>query len=94
MNFERQDFALGLFVLGALAAVVAALIILTPYIIARTTPLELPFEVVFDFVAILIGVAGLVWTTLAIRIAHDLTPTRAALATTLVQSWAHSCSLG
>ena len=26
MNFERQDFALGLFVLGALAAVIAALI--------------------------------------------------------------------
>jgi hypothetical protein len=40
--------------------------------------------VIFSFVVILIGAVGLVWMTLAMRIAHDLTPTRAALATTLV----------
>jgi hypothetical protein len=67
-----------------LGALVAALIILTPYLVARTSPLELPFELVFDFVAIVIGVVGLVWLTLVTRISHDLTPSRAALATTMI----------
>lgn len=67
-----------------LGAMVAAITILAPYLIARISPLELPFMIVFDFVAIVMGAIGLVWLTLATRVAHNLAPARAALATTLV----------
>ena len=67
-----------------LGAVIAAVMILAPYLFARIGPLELPIEAMFSLVTIVICVIGLVWLTMAIRVGHDLTPARAALATTLV----------
>jgi hypothetical protein len=67
-----------------LGAMFAAIMILVPYLFAHIGPLDLPIEALFSLVTIVMCVIGLVWLTMAIRVGHDLTPTRATLATTLV----------
>jgi hypothetical protein len=67
-----------------LAAVVAAIVILTPYLVAQASALDLPFEQVFDFIGIAIGVIGFIWLAQATREAHDLSAARGILAAVLV----------
>lgn len=67
-----------------LAAVIAAIIILTPYLVAQASALDLPFEQVFNFVGIAMGVIGFIWLAQATREAHDLSTTRGIIAAVLV----------
>jgi len=67
-----------------LGAVTAALIILTPYLVVRVGTLDLPFEQVFNWVGIAMGVIGFVWLAQATREAHDLSATRGILAAIFV----------
>jgi hypothetical protein len=67
-----------------LAAVAAAIVILTPYLVTQASALELPFEQVFNFVGIAIGVIGFIWLAQATREAHDLSTARGIAAAILV----------
>jgi hypothetical protein len=67
-----------------LAAAIAAIIILTPYLVAQASALDLPFEQVFNVVGIAIGVIGFMWLAQATREAHDLSATRGIIAAVLV----------
>jgi ribosomal protein L40E len=67
-----------------LAAVTAAIVILTPYLVAQASALDLPFEQVFNFVGIASGVIGFIWLAQATREAHDLSTVRGIIAAILV----------
>jgi hypothetical protein len=67
-----------------LAAVIAAIVILTPYLVAQASALDLPFEQVFNFVGAAIGVIGFIWLSQAIQEAHSLSAARGILAAVLV----------
>ncbi|MFN2269459.1 MAG: tetratricopeptide repeat protein [Anaerolineae bacterium] len=67
-----------------LGAAIAVLVILTPYLIAQVGALDLPFEQVFNWVGIAMGVIGFVWLAQATREAHSLSATRGILAAIFV----------
>jgi hypothetical protein len=67
-----------------LAALTAAVVILTPYLVAQASALDLPFEQVFNIVGIAIGVIGFIWLAQATREAHDLSTARGIIAAILV----------
>ncbi len=67
-----------------LAAAIAAIVILTPYLVAQASALDLPFEQVFNFVGIAMGVIGFIWLAQATREAHDLSAARGIVAAVLV----------
>jgi hypothetical protein len=67
-----------------LAAVIAAIVNLTPFLVAQASALDLPFEQVFNFVGIAMGVIGFIWLAQATREAHDLSPARGIMAAVLV----------
>jgi ribosomal protein L40E len=67
-----------------LAAVIAAIVIWTPFLVAQTSALHLPFEQVFNFVGIVMGVIGFIWLAQATREAHDLSTARGFVAAVLV----------
>jgi hypothetical protein len=67
-----------------LAAIVAAIVILTPYLVAQSSALDLPFEQVFNVVGIVMGVIGFIWLAQATREAHDLSTVRGIIAAILV----------
>jgi hypothetical protein len=67
-----------------LGAVIAALVILTPYLIAQIGALDLPFGQVFNWVGIAMGVIGFIWLAQATREAHSLSATRGILAAIFV----------
>jgi ribosomal protein L40E len=67
-----------------LAAAVAAIVILTPYLVAQASALDLPFGQVFSLVGIVIGVTGFIWLSQAIKEAHSLPAARGILAAVLV----------
>jgi ribosomal protein L40E len=62
-----------------LGAVIAALDTLTPYLVAQIGALDLPFEQVFNWVGIAMGVIGFIWLAQATREAHDLSTARGIL---------------
>ncbi|MBN1976417.1 MAG: hypothetical protein JW918_03350 [Anaerolineae bacterium] len=63
-----------------LGAAIAALVTLTPYLVARGGALDLPFEQVFNWVGIAMGVIGFIWLAQATREAHSLSAARGILA--------------
>ncbi len=65
-----------------LAAIVAAMIILTPHLLAQASALDLP-EWISNGIAIAVGVIGFIWLAQATREAHDLSAIRGILATVL-----------
>jgi ribosomal protein L40E len=67
-----------------LESAIAAIIILTPPLIARSSALDLPFEQVFNWIGVAIGVIGFIWLAQATREAHELTAARGILAAVLV----------
>ena len=67
-----------------LGAAIAALVILTPYLVAQVGAPDLPFEQVFNWVGIAMGVIGFIWLAQATREAHDLSAVRGILAAIFV----------
>ena len=67
-----------------LGAAIAALVILTPYLVAQVGAPDLPFEQVFNWVGIAMGVIGFIWLAQATREAHALSATRGILAAIFV----------
>ncbi len=57
---------------------IAALIVLVPYFGARIGPLELPFQHIFDFAGIALGVAWFIWLAQATRTAQNISAGRAS----------------
>ena len=66
-----------------LASVVAAIVILTPYLVAQASALDLPFEQVFSYIGIVMGVIGFIWLAQATREAHGLSTARGIAAAVL-----------
>jgi VIT1/CCC1 family predicted Fe2+/Mn2+ transporter len=62
---------------------IAALVVLVPYFGARIGPLQLPFPRIFDFVGVVLGVAGFVWLAQATRTAQRISAVRAITAAVL-----------
>jgi hypothetical protein len=60
-------------------AAIGALVILTPHLIARIGARDLPFEQVFSWVNIALGVIGFIWLVQAIKEAYDLSAARGIL---------------
>jgi hypothetical protein len=65
-------------------AVIAALDTLTPYLVAQINIPDLPFEQVFNWVGIAMGVIGFIWLAQATREAHSLSAARGILAAIFV----------
>ncbi|MBN1810670.1 MAG: hypothetical protein JXA14_02420 [Anaerolineae bacterium] len=66
-----------------LAAVVAAITILIPHLVAQASAPDLPKQV-FNFVGVAVGVIGFIWLAQATREAHDLSTARGIVAAVLV----------
>lgn len=60
-----------------LGAAFSALIVLTPYLLARVNPINLPFEQVFDVAGIAVGAVAFIWLAQATREAHEFTSAKA-----------------
>lgn len=56
---------------------IAALVVLVPYLGARIGPLALPFRRIFDFAGIALGVAWFIWLAQATRTAQRISAVRA-----------------
>jgi hypothetical protein len=63
-----------------LSAVLAALVTLTPYLVAQIGTLDLPLKQVLNWVGVALGVIGFIWLAQATREAHGLSATRGVLA--------------
>ena len=67
-----------------LGAVIAALDTLMPYLVAQISAPDLPFEQVFNWIGIAMGVIGFIWLAQATREAHSLSAARGILAAILI----------